>query len=434
MSRKRVIIVGGGVSGLAAAGFLQDRFDCILVEREKELGGYCRTIYQDGFTWDYSGHFFHFRHDWIADYVHARMDTSRLLRIDRKSKIYFRGRYIDFPFQFNLHQLPMPDFIRCLADMYAAARSGQHSFSSFRDMVYGRYGRALSDFFLITYNEKLYSISADQLDAEAMGRFFPHIDFSELLARLALAAGGGANAKDTYNAQFSYHKDGARAYVQALTSYIPNEIIWTNAVCDAIDIMRKRVRVAGEELSYDKLVISAPLPSILRLTGRAARDGLLTANKVLVFNLGFDRPSLRSDHWVYYPEPEWVFFRVGHYDNILGGNRMSLYVEIALEQGVTPNVEGLLTRTLNDLERAGVIDGHALVSKTIIMLDPAYVHVTGEGQTFAAKSRAELIACDVVPIGRYGRWTYCSIEDNILEAYNLAGDWGCNLNIGPRRT
>jgi protoporphyrinogen oxidase len=106
MARERVLIVGGGVSGLAAAGFLSDCFDCLLVEREPEIGGYCRTIHNDNFTWDYSGHFFHFRNNWIAEYVHRRMDVSRLLRVARKSRVYFRGQYIDYPFQFNIHQLP----------------------------------------------------------------------------------------------------------------------------------------------------------------------------------------------------------------------------------------------------------------------------------------------------------------------------------------
>src|SRR5688500_12477980 len=118
--RERVIIVGGGISGLAAAGFLADQYDCLLVEREPELGGYCRTIYQDGFTWDYSGHFFHFRRKWIADYVHSKLDASKLLEIDRVSKIYLRNQYVDYPFQFNVHQLPLTDFVHCITDMYNA--------------------------------------------------------------------------------------------------------------------------------------------------------------------------------------------------------------------------------------------------------------------------------------------------------------------------
>jgi protoporphyrinogen oxidase len=429
MSRERVLIVGGGVSGLAAAGFLADRFDCLLVEREPEVGGYCRTIYKDGFTWDYSGHFFHFRHKWIADYVHARMDLSALLTVDRKSRIYFRNGYINFPFQFNIHELPLVDFVHCLADMYEAQQQVCCDSQSFRDMVYGRYGRTLSELFLIPYNEKLYSVEADQLDANAMGRFFPHIEFADLLKRIRSSLQESAAGAETYNTHFCYHKAGAKAYVNALASYIPDGVVRVSSACEAIDTTRKRAKVAGEQISYDRLIISAPLPSILHLVGRPAPPEILTANKVLVFNLGFDRKSNRPDHWVYYPERDWVFFRIGHYDNILGQDRMSLYVEVAMPQQTEIDIDKLLTTVLAHLERAGVVDGHQLVSSAAVILDPAYVHVTMNGQQFVAESQKSLRDQDIFPIGRYGRWTYCSIEDNIVEAYRLARDWGSQTDL-----
>lgn len=430
VQRESVLIVGGGVSGLAAAGFLADRFACSLIEREGELGGYCRTFFKDGFTWDYSGHFFHFRHAWVAEHVHKRMDVSRLLDVRRSASIHAADRRIDYPFQFNIHQLPLADFVRCLADMNAARSASRAPPASFKDMVFAKYGRGLSELFFIPYNEKLYSIPADKLDAESMGRFFPHIDFDDLLARIA-ASVSGRTADAGYNARFAYHRGGAKAYVDALASYVPAGATRLNTACEAIDPVRKVARVAGRDLSYDKLVISAPLPRILELVGRPAPAGLLTANKVLVFNLGFDKPSLRADHWVYFPESEWVFFRVGHYDNILGESRMSLYVEVALPSDAKVDEEVLLARVLTDLERAGIVHGHKLVSRAQVMLDPAYVHVTGAGQRFAEASVAELKAQDIHPIGRYGRWTYCSIEDNIVEAFDLARSWGAASQFGP---
>ena len=427
MAQERILIVGAGVSGLAAAGFLANRFDCLVVEREVEVGGYCRTIYKDGFTWDYSGHFFHFQRQWLADYVHSRMDISRLLTIDRKSRIYFRGKYIDFPFQFNIHQLPLSDFVRCLTDMYATTQQGPRTYSSFRDMVYGRFGRSLSDLFFIPYNEKLYSVRADQLDPDAMGRFFPHTDFPGLLNKMRGAIEGANAGQETYNAHFLYPKDGARAYMDALASYVPYGVIQLSAECLSIDARRKRANIAGEELAYDRLIISAPLPSILRLAGLDTGQNVLTANKVMVFNLGFDRPSLQADHWVYYPEPDWMFFRIGHYDNILGEDRMSLYVEIAMPAEKNPDVESTLSEVISELKRAGVVDRHKLVSWTFVTLDPAYVHITRRGKKFSEQSRRLLIAHDIHPIGRYGRWTYCSMEDNIVDAYHLARAWGCEL-------
>jgi hypothetical protein len=62
---------------------------------------------------------------------------------------------------------------------------------------------------------------------------------------------------------------------------------------------------------------------------------------------------------------------------------------------------------------------HGLVAGTR-RLDPAYVHVT---QRSIAEHRrvADLLAdAGVYTVGRYGGWTYCSIEDNLIETRALA--------------
>jgi hypothetical protein len=55
-----------------------------------------------------------------------------------------------------------------------------------------------------------------------------------------------------------------------------------------------------------------------------------------------------------------------------------------------------------------------------VVLDPAYVHITRSSQEDVVAQRAALAARDVHCLGRYGTWTYCSIEDNIVEARALA--------------
>ena len=61
------VIVGAGVSGLAYAGFSKN--ECLLLEKDAEIGGYCKTIKWGDFVWDYSGHFFHFRDTFLEDYI-----------------------------------------------------------------------------------------------------------------------------------------------------------------------------------------------------------------------------------------------------------------------------------------------------------------------------------------------------------------------------
>ena len=52
-------------------------------------------------------------------------------------------------------------------------------------------------------------------------------------------------------------------------------------------------------------------------------------------------------------------------------------------------------------------------------MDPAYVHITQASNAEVARLRARLAARGVHSLGRYGGWTYCSIEDNIVEARAL---------------
>ena len=58
-----------------------------------------------------------------------------------------------------------------------------------------------------------------------------------------------------------------------------------------------------------------------------------------------------------------------------------------------------------------------------MVLDPAYVHITKRSLAEHKRLSALLEACGVWSIGRYGGWTYCAIEDNIVEARALVSSW-----------
>jgi hypothetical protein len=56
-------------------------------------------------------------------------------------------------------------------------------------------------------------------------------------------------------------------------------------------------------------------------------------------------------------------------------------------------------------------------------MDPAYVHITRASLAEHRRLSRVLQASGVYSIGRYGGWTYCAIEDNIVEARALAADF-----------
>ncbi|MEZ4367043.1 MAG: NAD(P)-binding protein [Kofleriaceae bacterium] len=423
MEEVDTLVIGAGVSGLAYANAARAQAPSaavLVVEAEAEPGGYCRTVHQDGFVWDYSGHFFHFKHPEIEAWLRARMPGQDVRTVHKRSAIWLDDVTVDFPFQRNIHQLPQADFIECLHDVYVASKAPPGPApSSFLAMLYQRLGRGIVERFLRPYNEKLYACDLDELDVDAMGRFFPQVSLDDILASLA----PGRTRDEGYNATFTYPAGGAIEYVRALLHDLPAAAIALGERVEAIDLASRVARTDRRELRYRRVVSSAPLPALLALTGAAHDAAAFAWNRVLVFNLGFDRkgpPRTTGMHWLYFPARDLPFYRVGFYDNILGGDRMSLYVEIGAPRGRAFDVEVLRGEVMAGLARAGVVTDQQLVSWHHVVLDPAYVHITRGSLAEAARAREALAAHDVYSIGRYGGWTYCSIEDNIVEARALA--------------
>ena len=419
MERVRYLVIGAGVSGLAFADALGKDDDYLVLEADAEIGGYCKTIAQDGFVWDYSGHFFHFKHADIEKDLVARMGGQKVLKIEKESRIFWsRDRWIDFPFQKNIHQLPQADFLECLSDLHFKTgwgRDRKDPPKSFGEMLYARFGRGIAERFLVPYNEKLYATQLDALDVDAMGRFFPHADVDDIIKNFTQAD----NA--SYNSTFTYPEGGAIQYVHALASGVRTDRIALGERLTKIDLRTKVATTSNDrEVAFEHVVSSAPFPKLLALAGLPVPASTYSWNQVFVLNLGFDRKGPSKIHWAYFPQRDISFYRVGFYDNIFGSDRMSLYVELGSPPGATVDVEASKARVLADLEKTGIVEGHRLVSSHHVVMDPAYVHVTRAAATDFADKKALLASRGVHTVGRYGGWTYCSIEDNIVESRTLA--------------
>ena len=412
MEETTYLVVGAGISGLSFADWVKGE-DYLVVEALHEMGGYCRTVKQDGFVWDFSGHFFHFRRPEIESYLVDRMKGQRVLKVQKDSRIY-GDRYIDFPFQKNIHQLPQEEFIDCLYDLYFK-EGGEPA--HFKDMLYKKFGKSIAEKFLVPYNEKLYATDLARLDVDAMGRFFPYANVDEIIA--------GFRRPDnaSYNSSFTYPEGGAIQYVEALAQGVKSDRIALNERVLSVDLETRVATTNKRQIRYQHLVTSAPFDRTLSMCGISYDPEVYDFNKVLVFNLGFDRKGPEGIHWLYVPQREVSFYRIGFYDNIFGTDRMSMYVELGRPRDfeVTPEIiESARRQVLEDLRKIGVVTDHNLVSEHHVLLDPAYVHITKDSINAVQDQKEYLSQHGVHTMGRYGSWTYCSIEDNIVEARELA--------------
>lgn len=189
----------------------------------------------------------------------------------------------------------------------------------------------------------------------------------------------------------------------------------------AIDIHRKIVKTTKEEIGYDNLISTIPFPKLLQLCNIPYDPSIYSWNKVLVFNLGFDSKGADTrNNWVYFPDKGTSFYRIGYYDNIFQTNRMSLYVELGFDKDADIDVEKWYETVIEDLKSSGIIDGQNVISRHHVIMDPAYVHITKDSIENVKALKQQLKNHHIYSIGRYGSWTYCSIEDGLIEAQSLS--------------
>ena len=390
----------------------------MILEKEDTPGGYCRTIPNTEYVWDYAGHFYHFRTEKYKRLFTDLVDESQIIKQKKNTKIFYKDKLIDYPFQTNIHELEKDEFIQCLYDLYF--RDEDLSYDNFLDMLYIKFGKSITEKFLRPYNEKLYAVDLHKLDKDAMGRFFPYADFKQVMESM------GDKVKETYNDEFMYLKKGTGYFIDRLFEKIDRNKVRLNTEVRLINRVEKYVELdSGEKIYYKNLINTAPFNQFLAMLGedrQKEKAKSLSYNKVLVLNLGFDKPSpmFKKEHWVYFPDKKLNFYRVGFYNNILKQENLSIYVEIGFpKETESINIDEELEKALAGMKKVGIIDdGLKLMDKNILLMDPAYVHIEEEKKIVNAMKKFE--KDNIYMLGRYGRWTYNCMEDCVQLADDLA--------------
>jgi protoporphyrinogen oxidase len=100
--RKKVVVLGAGVTGLAAAYRLSQtgQFDVHIVDKETQVGGVCRSFTDGDFILDYGPHKFYTLLDGILEELKALMGDD-LLEREKTQTLYIKGKYFNFPLKMS---------------------------------------------------------------------------------------------------------------------------------------------------------------------------------------------------------------------------------------------------------------------------------------------------------------------------------------------
>jgi protoporphyrinogen oxidase len=429
-----VVVLGGGLTGLVAAERLADAgVPALVLEREQEPGGACRSIEREGFTFDHTGHLLHVARRETEAYLESLGVWDRLGVHERRAAIVVGGHQTPYPIQIHTASLA-PEVRRdCLLGFiraWARRERGGGEPADFREWVLGRFGEGFAEHFFFPYNEKLYRARPEELSLDWVGRYVPKPTLEEVVD----GALGLHDRPVGYNATFRYpRRGGIRLLPDAVAQRVPELRLASKVV--ALSLAERWLETeAGNREPFERLVSTVALPVLVDLVVDELPDEVAAARaalrwvRVLNLALGVRGAAPSPEHWLYFPDRDLPFYRVGfpsNHGDLAPEGCHTVSLEVSLEP-VGSDAAAEADAAARALAGLGLLEPSRIAVRIVTVVDPAYVVFDHRRRQAVATLRGYLANHGVLLSGRWAEWKYSAMEDAILDgmavARRLAGD------------
>jgi UDP-galactopyranose mutase len=459
-----VVVIGAGPTGLSAAYHLGQ--DAVLVEQADRVGGWCRSIEDNGFTFDMAGHIMFSTDPYVHEMYQVLLGDNVHWQ-DREAWIYSKGVHTRYPFQGALYGLPPEVIKECIVgaiearfgSLKAKKPTADNSPSTdytgperrgmfeplmkssgsgkgrtyrgterraapaipkgeprnFEEFIYKVWGAGIAKHFAIPYNQKLWAVPLSEMETSWLGGRVPLPNLEEMIDGALQPVGKPMGP----NARFGYPlRGGFQSLMDGFLPHLEGELRLNTRVTAVSPAAHTATLSDGSSLGYEHLISTMPLPALIRVMGSEAPPEVRQAAAALrhvsvrCVNIGIGRENLTEKHWIYYPE-DTVFHRIfvqgnaSPHCNPPGGFGITCEITYSDAKPLPCDGDELIQRCIDDCRRIGFFrDDDPIWAANQVDMPVAYVVYDHERAKNVNLIREWLSTQDIVLAGRYAEWEY----------------------------
>ncbi len=420
------VILGGGIAGLSLNAFLDQ--PTVVFEKDKTAGGLSRSYDLNGIAYDVGPHIIFSKNKEVLDLHTKIIDTERIRRLN---KVFYKGRFIKYPFENDLAGLKEAERDYCLQEFLNNPYQ-HYSASNMLQFFLKIFGEGITRTYLQPYNEKIWKFDPAMMDTQMVERI-PKPPREDVIA----SAKGIETEGYTHQLYFHYPvKGGFQTMVncyQKMGEKRGHPVI--------LGVKTNRIRKEGQqwrletnqgEVQCKSLINCIPLHELFPLLEnvptevKKALDALLY-NSIHVVMVQLKSDRLGDNFALYVPDKDIIFHRLSRL-NFLGPSYAvkggsTLMCEVTFRPGsylgsIPP--EKIIDNVLKDLERVGFITPEEVTATAIRTEKYAYVIYDLNHRKNTDLVLGYLRSIGIRCAGRFAEWEYLNTDGVVEHTLKLA--------------
>lgn len=421
----KIGILGGGIAGLSLAHFLHDKS---FILEKGELGGLCRSFSLNGISYDIGPHIIFSKNKEILD-KHTSMIETNLIK--RSNKIFFKDRFIKYPFENGLYALSEKDREYCLTEFLINPYENYVP-KTMLQFFLTTFGEGITKLYLQPYSEKIWKFDSAFMDTQMVERI-PKPPKEDVIKSAT-----GKEETEGYLHQLHFHypkKNGIMALIDAYTDSIQEKSeVHTNISITELNRTKVGWNIISNkgEFETDQLINTIPLHELFKYLDppKDIEDTLksILYNSIHVVVLQYKNVSVGDHFATYVPQKEYIFHRVTNL-NFLGdeyclkNGGTTLMAEITFRpesylSQISP--DDMLSRVKTEIEDIGFALEKDILDGEIRTFKYAYPIYDINHRENTDKVLDYLKSIDIQSCGRFAEFAYLNTDGVVEHSQNLA--------------